>query len=1513
MPELARAYVAILPDLSTFKASLDKELSSSLTSVVIPARFDLNTSGVASATAVVTQAAAKMEANISSAASKSADAIESGISGPLRDAKGRFISTGDSAKNLGDTLGGVVANGAEKAAQSTSKFTNYLLQGLGIATGAQIISTVKNIVVATVTGLATMVGSASDLNEQMSKTNVVFGVSARIVTDFARTTATSFGISRVAALEAAGNFGLLFDQIGATPEQSAKMSTSLVALAGDLASFYNIATNDALEKLRSGLVGEAEPLRSVGVFLTEGAVKAKAYAVGIATAGTELTEGQKILARYELILEQTGKAQGDFARTSDGVANQQRILSATLKDLGTNLGAILLPIVNGALLVFNDLAKGLVALTDRFGLFGGKQDAVAASISKTGAAAAGAAGDQDKLAAATKASAAAADAAKEAQDKSAEAILKAVSSSGAYEKAQISTTSAVTAYLKATTGAADATELAAQKSAFAAKHTADLATANEKLSDATQKVKDAQTAYTAALADLDQKEAAITNAVNARSDAQLKLSDAQAAGLVGNKDYAAAVANLEAKERGLLEAQQSLKDVQRAYGLAQADAKTASNDFALAQEHLALVIRGYGADSREAADATRELASAEIGAQSAELDLADAKDRLAEATRKAAAANGQDVLANRELERARLGVQTAEIRLTEARKKATEAQVHENEIVNGATEGSKALADARLLVEAADGRRADAVEKVNAFEGQTGKLADANFKISQQRSAIDEARVKIAEAEVAHNANIQKLKDALLAADTKIEAAEVAANKARLVAEGLSRKITEAKEDEGLAAQRVDDVEKQTFETRKSSVGTLAEQKAAAVAIEDSVRKQALAYVEQKEKIAAISGEQLTSTQKLALYNEALDIMGKSPGPPALKDAIGKVKTEVEGLTIQAEKPINAASQQAFAATLISTSGAAKDTTSSIGNIINKIPGLGTAIDALGPVFDGFKFLLSGVFQAIGGGVDIVKGLLEGDWAQVWKGAKNVVIGIVKELALEFGLIPILLASAVIGYGPKILAIITPLFDPAIEFFKTIPTRILDAIGDIGGPEAKAKFAALFTQIGATFTAFADLVTGAAKVIAAVAGPVFNFVTDHWKPILLGLVALVAPPIAAVVVLFNVFKDEIIGALTVVGSIVATVFGTLVTVITGALQVVEGIIDVFLGVLTGDWSRVWDGLKDIVGGVFDAVKSVLTGGLEVIVKIVTGFGPILLSAGTKMMGGFIDGVVAAAGFASKGVGTLGRFFLDLPANILKILVDLAKVLVKDGEQLIGGLLSGITTGWKTVLSFITGLPGVITKALPDLAKTLVGDGVALVNGLLSGITTTWLKITAFFAGVTLGFKTLGTSIANAFSTAFKGAVNVAIGAINALIKVWNGIQFKIPEVHVKGTNFNVGGFTVGFKDIKELTPLARGGTALGGGMHLVGEQGPELFVPNDDGYVMTHADTKRLLSSLDSVKTPGDIPWGGGPGSADMDRLIDAVRAMQPNNYTIPDPAWAETIAARVQAEQAAVFGRIRL
>lgn len=223
-------------------------------------------------------------------------------------------------------------------------FVNNLFQGIGQGIGQAIFNQIGRGINAGIGLIKNSLSATSDLNEALSKTVVAFGDSASEILAWSKTSATALGQSRFQALEAAASFGLLFSSMNLAEEESARMSRGLVELATDMASINNIPIDEALIKLRAGLVGETEPLRTVGVLLNAAAVEQEALNSALAESKDAITEQDKVLARYNLILKQTTKTQGDFQRTIEGIANQERILQAQRADAIAQIGQAFAPI-----------------------------------------------------------------------------------------------------------------------------------------------------------------------------------------------------------------------------------------------------------------------------------------------------------------------------------------------------------------------------------------------------------------------------------------------------------------------------------------------------------------------------------------------------------------------------------------------------------------------------------------------------------------------------------------------------------------------------------------------------------------------------------------------------------------------------------------------------------------------------------------------------------------------------------------------------------------------------------------------------------------------------------------------------------------------------------------------------------------------------------------------------------------------------------------------------------------
>ena len=224
-------------------------------------------------------------------------------------------------------------------------------------------SLTKNVTVPILGLGAAAVKLASDFEESLNKVNVAFGESSADVQAFAKTTLKSFGIAEGSALEMASLFGDMATAMGLSQDEAAGMSASLVGLAGDLASFKNIGIEQAQTALAGIFTGETESLKKLGIVMTEANLKSFALSKGMDGNIKSMTQAQKVALRYSFIMESTANAQGDFARTSDGFANQFRVLQESMKQLGEQFGKILLPLATRMVVKLQNFATAISNLT----------------------------------------------------------------------------------------------------------------------------------------------------------------------------------------------------------------------------------------------------------------------------------------------------------------------------------------------------------------------------------------------------------------------------------------------------------------------------------------------------------------------------------------------------------------------------------------------------------------------------------------------------------------------------------------------------------------------------------------------------------------------------------------------------------------------------------------------------------------------------------------------------------------------------------------------------------------------------------------------------------------------------------------------------------------------------------------------------------------------------------------------------------------------------------------------
>lgn len=209
----------------------------------------------------------------------------------------------------------------------------------------------------------------SNLSEVQNVVDVTFGNLNSEVNEFAQNAISQFGLGQTVTKKYVGTFGAMAKAFDFNNQAALEMSKTLTGLTGDVASFYNMSSDEAFTKLKSVFTGETETLKDLGIVMTQTALDQYAMANGFGKTTSAMTEQEKTALRYQFVLDKLSLAQGDFARTSDSWANQTRVLSLRFDELKASLGQgfinLFTPIVQG----INWVLSKLQILADAFKSF----------------------------------------------------------------------------------------------------------------------------------------------------------------------------------------------------------------------------------------------------------------------------------------------------------------------------------------------------------------------------------------------------------------------------------------------------------------------------------------------------------------------------------------------------------------------------------------------------------------------------------------------------------------------------------------------------------------------------------------------------------------------------------------------------------------------------------------------------------------------------------------------------------------------------------------------------------------------------------------------------------------------------------------------------------------------------------------------------------------------------------------------------------------------------------------
>lgn len=342
---------------------------------------------------------------VASTIDKAFGAIKRGVSSALSSIKklGRgFQNLGSVVKKVSSAIGKMFSNIVQLASKATSaitssvrSMTNAFSKLRGESSGIQRASSGISGLVRTAGSLLAVKGVAdfgksaielgSNITEVENVVDTAFGSMAGKVYDFAKNAASQFGLSELAAKQYSGTMMAMLKSSGVAQGAASDMSIALAGLAGDLASFYNIETDEAFRKLRAGISGETEPLKQLGINMNIANLEAYAMANGINKAYKEMTLAEQTTLRYNYIIAKTGDAQGDFARTAGTWANQLRLLRLNIQSISAIIGQGLIAALLPAIKLLNKFVGKLTEAAKKFRdfmyvLFGKKIEAPARGV-----------------------------------------------------------------------------------------------------------------------------------------------------------------------------------------------------------------------------------------------------------------------------------------------------------------------------------------------------------------------------------------------------------------------------------------------------------------------------------------------------------------------------------------------------------------------------------------------------------------------------------------------------------------------------------------------------------------------------------------------------------------------------------------------------------------------------------------------------------------------------------------------------------------------------------------------------------------------------------------------------------------------------------------------------------------------------------------------------------------------------------------------------------------------------
>ena len=285
-----------------------------------------------------------------------------------------FITSGFSlVTKKGENFFKTTAKVAQETVNVITKIANNIKKVVSVVGGA--VNNIKskfnilNSTLASGLSLAALVAVSkkclelsSSVAEVQNVVDTTFGKSSNIINEFADSALKNFGLTELQAKKYVSTLGAIAKASGESEEATLQMSTNLTKLTADVASFFNYDYDTAFNKIRSGLTGETEPLKDLGVVMTVANLEQYRLAQGIQTSYSAMSSAEQMALRYNYIMQALTDTQGDFNKTQASWANQLRILQGQAQQLGAILGNLLQKVLYPVLSVVNAILGKAVAM-----------------------------------------------------------------------------------------------------------------------------------------------------------------------------------------------------------------------------------------------------------------------------------------------------------------------------------------------------------------------------------------------------------------------------------------------------------------------------------------------------------------------------------------------------------------------------------------------------------------------------------------------------------------------------------------------------------------------------------------------------------------------------------------------------------------------------------------------------------------------------------------------------------------------------------------------------------------------------------------------------------------------------------------------------------------------------------------------------------------------------------------------------------------------------------------------